>query len=475
MNNDLQRCPNCGAYVMTGDNICPRCDFVLDSSPAPDRSQEPTTLLPEVVDRDNGDAVSLIPDSLNGEGLNAEPFPTLYAVEREPGGEAVDEQSEGESFDEVQQEPESESLYTEESDPESESLDSTQNGSGVGIEDTMPSVVPSLEFGDFLPHPEEEEPAVRSGSPAESGPEADTDLRPNDPSEMPTQGIPIIDEIVAVPPGPSLPSASPRTPARPVFAPPVLAPPGEFAPPTAPRTPSLPAVTPPPTILPPPAPMYAAPPGYAYGAPAPAAILQQRIEEYRRGGYRWLDSQHPQEAILSHGKTLSVGGWMLALITVVGVLWYFLLIITSFFRADKVYLSVDAAGRLDEDGPGAAHHRLRRVRGGKRWAWFGLLIFVFCLVLTVLLGLAAGAVLSQERYQAALREAYPAVTLFEERFSQTEADPDDVSAAHDGAVAYTILAGVALVGLWGGATLFVIGTIHAGAYRVSVRPLPGLR
>ena len=81
--------------------------------------------------------------------------------------------------------------------------------------------------------------------------------------------------------------------------------------------------------------------------------------------------------------------------------------------------------------------------------------------------------LTRGRYQAALREADPAGTLFEERFSDAQADPDDVKLAETGAVVYAILAVVAVLGVWGGATLFVIGTVHAGAYRVAVPPLPG--
>jgi uncharacterized membrane protein (DUF2068 family) len=98
---------------------------------------------------------------------------------------------------------------------------------------------------------------------------------------------------------------------------------------------------------------------------------------------------------------------------------------------------------------------------------------VICLVLVIGLGAVAGIVLRNERYQAALREAYPAVTLFEEHFSATQADPADVNLAKDGAVAYAIIAGIAGVGLWGGMTLWVIGTIHAKTYRVHVPPLPG--
>ncbi len=34
----MQRCPNCGAYVMSSDNYCPRCDHPLDQ-PAPDERE----------------------------------------------------------------------------------------------------------------------------------------------------------------------------------------------------------------------------------------------------------------------------------------------------------------------------------------------------------------------------------------------------------------------------------------------------
>jgi hypothetical protein len=138
-----------------------------------------------------------------------------------------------------------------------------------------------------------------------------------------------------------------------------------------------------------------------------------------------------------------------------------------------VYIVLETDGRVYEDGPGAAHVRLARARAGRRWSIFGILIFLFCFVLAILLGAVAGIVTTQKRYQAALREAYPAVTLFEERFDPAIANPDDVQVMKDGAVVFAILGGIAAVGLWGGATLFVIGTVHAGAYRVRVPPLPG--
>lgn len=238
---------------------------------------------------------------------------------------------------------------------------------------------------------------------------------------------------------------------------------------------------PPAPYSPPPATLSSSPyvtPGYAAdpyaGAPGAQAVafIQQRVDAYRHGGYR-LRSNHPGEAILTCGKRLGVGGWMLAFISLVGVFWYLLLLVLSGFQADAVYIVLETDGYIYEDGPGAAHTRRHRMRVGRRWAMFGMMLGIVSLVLGIALGIVAGMVLTQERYQAALREAYPAVTLFEEQFSATEAAPKDVEMAKDGAVAFSILAGIAVVGLWGGVTLFVIGTIHAGAYRVSVPPLPG--
>jgi hypothetical protein len=101
---------------------------------------------------------------------------------------------------------------------------------------------------------------------------------------------------------------------------------------------------------------------------------------------------------------------------------------------------------------------------------FGTSIFVISLLLIVVLGIVAG---SCSAAAARRRCASAAVTLFEEHFSTTEASPDDVKLAKDGAVAYAIVGGIAAVGLWGGATLWVIGTVHARAYRVHVPALPG--
>jgi len=416
LTHDLRRCPTCGAYVMTGDNVCPRCDSPLDgvipfggegetiSGPAPvDRSQLPTTQLPEV---------EVTPD----------PTPlaeqTLDAIDETPLAEPTPD-----------------------------------------LAESTPDVIDETIVDDTTGVSE----AVLTSSAEDTAAQASQDTAEIDDSEQPTaEYIPDERERAA--------SGVEGIPIPPAFAetaynlPKYVVPPAPYTPP-----PVRAHVPDPAWITPPPAPVYAPPPVYAYAVDR----LQQRVQVYQHGGYH-LKNRTSHAATLTHGKVLGVMGWLLAFISIIGVLWYLLLVLLGGFRADRVYITREADGSLFEDGSGAAHVRQKRARIGRRWAIFGSVIFVVCLVLAILLGIAGGIVTSQERYQTALREAYPAVTLFEEQFSHSDADPDDVALVKDGAVAYAILAGIAGVGLWGGATLFVIGTIHAGAYRVSVLPLPGM-
>ncbi len=257
---------------------------------------------------------------------------------------------------------------------------------------------------------------------------------------------------------------------KPAPAPTTTIPPAPFTPPPIPDTVA-------PTFIAPPAPYAPAPyapymPGYA---PSPAMqFMQQRVQLYQRDRYRVV-SHTPNEIVLSRGKQLGVSGWLVALVSIVGVFWYTLILLVSGFRRDRVFVTLEADGYVYEDGPGAAHVRQQRSRGGRRWSIIGLVLFVLSFLLAAGLAIAATVTASQDRYQAALREAYPAITLFEEHFTAGDADPADVDLMHDGLVAWSIAGGIALVGLWGGLTLFIVGYIHATAYRVNVPPLPGMR
>ncbi|MBN1680736.1 MAG: hypothetical protein JW966_10615 [Anaerolineae bacterium] len=239
-----------------------------------------------------------------------------------------------------------------------------------------------------------------------------------------------------------------------------IIPPAPYTPP-----PSRPVPPPPARITPPPAASR-----HTYGVTPAAAYLQQRVQAYTAGGYRTI-VQGPHEVMLARGKPMGLLVWLLSLLSIIGLVWYVLIMALSGFQADRVYLTLEADGRVYEDGPGAAHIRRGRSRGGRRWAFVGLMIFSVCLVLAVILG--AVGWLALERFKPELREAYPEITLFEDDYSSDVANSDNVELVKNGAVAFSILAGIAAVGLWGGATLFVIGVVHAAAYRAKVPPLPG--
>jgi hypothetical protein len=252
------------------------------------------------------------------------------------------------------------------------------------------------------------------------------------------------------------------TPSRQVRAPYVI--------PPAPYTPPPDAAPPPPATLAPPRPATLPPAAaFGYGVAPGAAFLQQRVHAYRQSGYR-LHAQSPYEATLSRGKALGALGWLVALLSIIGALWYGLILTASGFRRDRVYITLEQDGRVYEDGPGAAHVRRQRSRAGRRWSIFGAVIFVLALILAVILLVVAW--IGRERYRPELRAAYPEITLFEDEFDSTPADPDAVALVEDGVVAFSIVAGITLLGLVGGLLLLIIGFVHARAYRVRV-PVPG--
>ena len=458
MNEETRRCPHCGRYVIAQDDICPACGEPLSASeeegaPVPDAA--------EAIAEPNETEATDVPASPE----DAAPPEAVAAADAPDADET-----------EAAEPPSAEEAAAEVETPEAEAASAEHTDEGE------PSPAESVA-----------EEAAAEAADAPEGP-------PEKPPSLPdTLGTPdaVIPPVTATPLGEQ--STPPRAMTPPAAMPPVaaaLAETGEHeAVPSLPTPadmmqetqpnlaaqmqPAAPAyIIPPAPYTPPPlpAPAYALAP-YAYAQPADplaaaVAFLQQRVALYRQGGYH-LVAHGPYEATLAYGKGLSVGAWMLALVSGVGLVWYLLLLALSGFQPDEVTIWVERDGRVYEDGPGAAHVRAQRARAGRRWRTIGAVIFALSLFVALVLGVFAGAVLSQERYQAALRQAYPAVTLFEERFSDAPASADDVQLAKDGAVAFGVVAVLAAVGLWGGATLFVVGTVHASAYRVHVPPLPG--
>jgi len=432
VSQELQQCPHCGAYVLSGDAICPRCGHSLEPAVPDERAapDPPTVIFPAPQEDNSPDPQTAIFRAPEGEESPAADTIAAEGSASPAGGEPLDAALAPEPEEARPQPPE---VLP---GPAEEALAAREDDSDD---------VPAPDFTALFP-PEEVEAEARL-------PFQDTDhrapeiVRKDTPTHLAgaVRTVPPV-EVEAEP----LQERTQITPSRQVVGPGYIVPPAPYTPP--PFTP-MPAV-------------YGSPPGSGY------VYLQQRVAEYIQGGYR-VHSYTPAQAVLSCGKNLGVGGWVLALITVIGFAWYLLILALSGFAADRVYITLEADGRVYEEGPGAAHIRRGRARAGRRWALFGGAVLALSLLLALVLGAVATTYLRDDAHQAALREAYPAITLFEERFSDVEADPDDVPLARDGLVVWIVLAGIAAVGVWGGATLVVIGTVHHGAYRVPVLPLPG--
>lgn len=479
MNDDLRRCPNCGAYVMGNDNRCPRCDFDLTSS-APD-SDTPAAdpARTELFDMDalNDEAAVPVeapddadtlddatPDSAEAESGAEDDHDADEAEDAHAANEAAGMDAGEPDAGEDDHAPEGPASPTPpgRSRPPARNVaaifDTPRNASVPDAPAPPADLPPEMDsVHDTIEH-ERPAPDIHTTRPGSSGLDAPVVVDEPDLTEMPTTAL---DESSAR----DMHATQPRAAADRA-----ILPPAPYTPPPV-RAPQM--VAPPALSYIPPDRGYAQPaPVMLSGPDAAVAYLQQRVAAYRRGGYR-VQTHGQYEASLTYGKRLGVGTWILALLTLIGALWYLLIMALSGFRADVVYVVLEDDGRVYEDGPGAAHIRGKRARLGRRWSAFGLVLFLLSLILAVMLGVVGGIVLSQDRYQAALREAYPAVTLFEDHFSPERANPDDVDLAKNGAVAFAIVGVIAAVGLWGGATLFVIGTVHASAYRVHVPPLPG--
>ncbi|NJL95537.1 MAG: hypothetical protein HC915_18330 [Anaerolineae bacterium] len=196
--------------------------------------------------------------------------------------------------------------------------------------------------------------------------------------------------------------------------------------------------------------------------------LQQRTQAYRQAGYS-LRSQSPYQVTLDFGKPLGVVGWLVALVSGIGLLWYLVLLVTSGFSRDPVYLIVERDGTLTEDGAGAAHVRRQRARAGRRWGFAGVVIFFAGLVGFALMVL--GGVYAVQNYRAELEAAYPTVSLFStSQPSDLLLDEARVQQAEQGVVIYSVIFALASLTLFSGLALTVVGYLHHAALRVSVPP-----
>ncbi|HLA44524.1 MAG TPA: hypothetical protein VJZ27_13860 [Aggregatilineales bacterium] len=198
--------------------------------------------------------------------------------------------------------------------------------------------------------------------------------------------------------------------------------------------------------------------------------LEQRITAYRQGGYD-LVNYTPYQVTMTCGKSIGFFWWLLAMFSGIGLLWYFMILLTSGFSKDRVYLIIERDGTLYEDGTGAAHVRRQRAKVGRRWGFLGVVIFFLALMWFIVMIIAA--VLGVNRYRAELQAAYPSVSLFASGDNPvTEVNPDAISNAESGVLAFSILFGLSLIVIVIGLLLTIVGYLHGSAYDVRVIPLP---
>jgi len=429
---ELRVCPSCGAYVITERNNCPRCDAPLDEPDAPDKPAQPPATETGRPTTDVLPASEAAPPA-DDEPPAGPPRPWLPQVDSVPetAGEGV-EPAPGED------------------EPPLERPAARPTMPGWLPEETLPAVDAGHAPEEARPAPEP--PPVEAEVTLARLPENIEDELGSSPNESPTLQF---DRRLDAGPSGEADITSPSLGLAPVPAPPASA-----------LRPPLQGWMP-----------------YPYGGAqnywdAATRFYQQRVQAYLDAGYRaHIHSAH--EATLSLGKQLGALGWVLALVTGIGALWYVLILTLSGFRPDVVYLTLEADGRVYEDGPGAAHVRRERARSGRRWSLIGLTILVLSLVLALVLGTIVGLALRDDQRRAAVSQidllGVPLANLFEafNAAPAVTASQAQIAQAENAAIVVSLLGGLALVGIWGGATLLVIGTVHALAYRTRVPPLPG--
>lgn len=200
--------------------------------------------------------------------------------------------------------------------------------------------------------------------------------------------------------------------------------------------------------------------------------LQQRIQAYLYGGYQ-MREQRPNEATLAYGKSIGFFWWVLAVMSVVGLLWYLFILILSGFRKDTVYISLEPDGYIYEDGSGAAHIRRRRSRVARRWGVIGILLAIFSTFTIIIM--AVSFTILMNRYDAELASAYPEFSFIQGNVNTDNLDNTQVQNVKVVIPVIIIMSTLSVIGFVGGLSMSVISYLHSAAYSVEVAPLPDLR
>ncbi len=474
MSEQVRLCPHCGAAVSGNTERCPRCDEVLSEREA--KVIEPALLNPPIpsssgasgIEEDEETEVLLsrpaqmtsISAELSVEQLSEqlEPPPEVQSVEPEPP--PLDPSPAEVQPDEDIAEPISDAIAAE-PDPFTDASDRFEPMT-EDVASTFKSVddlVPALPEATPLPN-ELEDTGKHQATPTDDPILAMTNATPQNAfQDTPPRGSSAI-----------IPIEFEEAHTEPVTYGQLLRP----AP--VPMPEPLPALDTQPKLLQPLPPAPFTPPPLM-SQPAAVNVLsdqsyQQRIVAYAQGGYRLLQ-RLPNETVMSYGKSLSFLWWIIATASGFGIMWYWFVLLTSGFRADRVYILLEPDGYVYEEGAGAAHLRRRRARNSRRWGVFGafmLLVSVFSLILAVL----AGSVML-DRYQNELNAAYPELGLFSNTIPPNNLDATEVQNVRVAVLALLILSAMSVSGAVAGIMIAFIGYLQAAAYRVQVAPLPYMR
>jgi hypothetical protein len=223
---------------------------------------------------------------------------------------------------------------------------------------------------------------------------------------------------------------------------------------------------------PPQAPARQQPQPQAEALPRPSDYwMHQRVQAYLYARYD-IQSRSPYETVMIYGKPLSLFWWAIGTASIVGLLWYFLILLSSGFRKDKVHIQLEHDGHIFEDGRGAAHHRRRRWRLGRRWGFVGIMITLLSILLFFLLIFASAVIV--ENYGEVIEAAYPELTFFESAGNENISD-EDIDNARVMVLVVVILFAVALIGAIIGSLMTITSYVQAAAFRVEVAPLPGFQ
>lgn len=514
MSTDLRICPHCGASVSGIADQCPRCDGLLEPI-----QTEP---LPRSLDDEEAEVLLMRPGSLASSVISAPPQDenppanigdeaiVLPDTDTKPTEQSsAEEQLQGEPLEEPVSILEASNPADEvealvpilpEPEPNDTPINLVEATAEIPLATLQGAVTDDMQN---RPEPSSEALEARrestpphglnilvedSGSLVLSEPEtvheADV-LSEVTPPEFPAENSDSVafsfENSKTAPLPPTEPNGGSTTfprPAQPVPDPAPL--------PIVETQPKMPAVHIPPAPFTPPPPMpimsqantYVAPSPPMmpnYGAPAPQSPsywLQQRQQAYLLGNYR-LQQQKPNEIVLSYGKSLSFFWWVVGLMSGVGILWYFFILLLSGFRRDTVYVILEPDGYIYEEGSGAAHIRRRRSRTARRWGVLSLVLSIVSLFAIFLIAIAALVLVRQ--YPDELNQAYPEIPIFNEAVNPSTLDNTLVQNVKVVVLVLAILMGLSVVGVIGGILMAIASYIHAAAFQVDVAPLPDHR